>query len=156
MLGTSLSPPQDVASLLPPVAPPGVRPLELSWRDELAHMAGNMLSAWASTHWGPCTDGDSFMFAPAGPLPCCLWGTGVSTCCSSIAARIACSILARVDDTRTQESRASCQRPWRNGQVPIWQCTPRTMQRLHMERLPGSLPMSGAGGSAGPSEMRGS
>lgn len=52
-LGRPCHPPQDVTSLFPPVTPPGVRPLELSWRAELAHMAGNMLSAWASTHWGP-------------------------------------------------------------------------------------------------------
>lgn len=55
-LGHPCHPLRDVASL--PFCsllslPLEVKPPELSWRAELAHMAGNMMPTWASTHWGP-------------------------------------------------------------------------------------------------------
>lgn len=143
-MGHPCYPPQDVNSLLPPVTPPGVRPPERSWRTELAHMVENMLPAWASTHWGPHRRLRQ-LHACSRPPACCLGcrvptqrGQGVANC-SSITAGIACPILAQADDTRTRESRTSCQRPWKKGQRPgssltgyLWQFTPRIAQRLFM------------------------
>lgn len=71
---------QDVASL--PFCsllslPLEVRPPQLPWRAELAHMAGNMLPARVSTHWGPAASCDSFTLAPARPLACYLGCTAL-------------------------------------------------------------------------------
>lgn len=71
MFGTSLSSLQDVASL--PFCsllslPLEGKPLELPWRAELAHMAGNMLPPQARTHWGARSRGcDRLALTPARP-----------------------------------------------------------------------------------------
>lgn len=54
-LSTSLSPPTRRRQPTPFCHSPwrSGRPPGLSWRADRAHMAGNLLPAWASTHWGP-------------------------------------------------------------------------------------------------------